>query len=429
MTTSPKKKRRNSSDLMPVQDQWEPYDQNATVNAFPQDQYSDAYAQPAEAPAESPHQNFRGYTPVPPRFDPSTAPFQNESSSLHDALNPSALLAQLSPLAQPPQPLQQLSALSTPVLSLSNSLQPDSDGKGSQLPPPLFGQEFHGMSINTFDLFANHSHNSIPRPDHYAHLDFNNFSIPDFMMSPWEPRGGIIPDFQDSPLSTISQLNEDFSSASSTPFTIPSHISPLTSTLQFSPCTISAPQISPFTHEAQLSPVSSPNPETVVDLPNTDASLNSLLFSQPGTPTSGIISDSAASNETVNDVARRARKAIARKTKQPIIKAFSAARLSSLLPLGNEYVFEPSHRLVDMLTRSQARISDHMHAEGPNAGLQERLRAPAASAPPENYSNIAKKSIRVTKRLPINRTGALCPDVEGRGRWITSPHCYRVQRY
>lgn len=305
---------------------------------FHQDQYPDVYVHPTEAPSERSHQDFRGYTPVPARYDPSVAPFQNNSSTLHGALDPSANSLRFSPPSQPPQPLQQASALSTPALSSSNSLQPDSDGKTSLLPPPLYGQDFQGISLNPFDMFVNQSHNSIHRPDSYPPLDFSNFSIPDFIMGSWEPRGGVIPDFEDSPLSTISQLNDEFSSASSTPFTtmMPLQFSPLTSTLHFSPCTITTPQISPYTHEAQLSPVSSPNPETIVDLPNTDASLNSLLFSQPGTPTTGIISDSTASNDTVNDVARRARKAMARKTKQPIIKAFSAARLSSLLPLGNE---------------------------------------------------------------------------------------------
>lgn len=339
MTTSPKKKRRHSSDLMPAQDQWEPYDQNNAVEAFPQDEYSDVYAHSTEPPSEGPHQDLRGYTPVPARFDPSTAPFQSESSTLHGAL---VLPAELSPRSQPPQSLHEPSALSTPALSSSNSSQPESDGKTSQMPPPLYGHDFQGLSINTFDMFANHTHNSIHRQDSYLPLDFNNFSIPDlpdFIMGPWEPRGGIIPDFQDSPLSTVSQLNDEFSSASSTPFTMHSTFSPLTSTLHFSPCTITTPQISPFTHEVQLPPVSSPNPETIVDLPNTGASPNSLLFSQPGTPTAGIISESTVSNDTVNDVARRARKAMTRKTKQPIIKAFSAARLSSLLPLGNEYVF------------------------------------------------------------------------------------------
>lgn len=128
----------------------------------------------------------------------------------------------------------------------------------------------------------------------------------------WKPRSAPETDFENSPRSTVdnrSVFNDDFSSASSTPFGI----------------------------STPLSPGSSPWVGTIVDLPTNAEPPSSLLFSSP--------------NDSHSSLLQRTRKH-ARKSK-PSMKASTSTRLSSILALECVYSHSSCHvSISDLLLAS-----------------------------------------------------------------------------
>lgn len=245
-------------------------------------------------------------------LDPNVAPFKFSSSSLSAAL---------SDPPRPPPSLPPISLNNTPELLVQDipndserqpSLSPLSQCNGipemndilmsqpnySQ-PPPMDGPSLeasiaHLPYDDTFSLGRLHDTSFFTSASPiYIPAELPRTSLDTIQFSFWKLRSAPETDF-DSPRSTIdnrSVLNDDFSSASSTPFGL------------FTP----------------LSPASSPFTGTILDLPNADLPMTTSLLFSP-------------SNESQSSLLQRTKKLNVRKPK-PSMKATTATRLSSILPL------------------------------------------------------------------------------------------------
>lgn len=253
--------------------------------------------------------------------DPKIAPFQFSSSSLSAAL---------SDPPPPPAPLPNNSVYNTPELSLQDIYQ--DAGETQQSLSPL--SQFNGIPEMCDILMSQpgdfpqglmdppQMEASITQPafeDNFnlSRLQDSSFytsASPIFLTSDlsrtldplqfnfWKPRSAPETDFENSPRSTVdnrSVFNDDFSSASSTPFGI----------------------------STPLSPGSSPWVGTIVDLPTNAEPPSSLLFSSP--------------NDSHSSLLQRTRKH-ARKSK-PSMKASTSTRLSSILALECVYSHSSCH--------------------------------------------------------------------------------------
>lgn len=236
--------------------------------------------------------------------DPIVAPFQFSSSSLSAAL---------SDPPRPPPPLPPVSAFNTPELLVQDipndpdrqpSLSPLSQCNGipemddilmslEDYSQESMGQQSSKTSFSQLPSYEIDSFNFGPLPEYALSSSASPISTqPDLArtldplrLTFWKPRG------QSDEFYSPSVINDaELSSASSTPFIFSSN----------------------------LSPNSSPQSISLVDLPATEQlSSNSLLFSQ---------------GESRMNHVRRARKSTSKKPK-PILKPSLATRLSSTLPL------------------------------------------------------------------------------------------------
>ncbi|KAF8202953.1 hypothetical protein BJ912DRAFT_1052975 [Pholiota molesta] len=228
---------------------------------------------------------FREPTPeVLDMRDPNVAPFQFSSSSLSAAL---------SDPPRPPPSLPPISLNNTPEL-LVQDIPNDPDRQPSLSPL----SQCNGIpEMNDILMSQPTIHSRHPWMDPaWKHLSpiyqLPRSSLDALQFSFWKPRSA--PEDFDSPRSTIdnrSIFNDDFSSASSTPFGL------------FTP----------------LSPASSPYTGTILDLPNADLPTSTSLLFSP-------------SNESQSSLLQRTKKLNVRKPK-PSMKATTATRLSSILPL------------------------------------------------------------------------------------------------
>ena len=224
--------------------------------------------------------------PTPERLyipDPKIAPFQFSSSSLSAAL---------SDPPPPPAPLPNISVYNTPEIPVNDIFQ--DTGETQQSLSPL--SQFNGIP-EMCDIFMSQpgdysqglmdppqmeaSTSQPPFEDTFnlSHLHDSSFytsASPIFVTSDlsrtldplqfniWKPRSAPETDFENSPRSTIdnrSVFNDDFSSASSTPYGI----------------------------STPLSPQSSPWAGTIVDLPTNSEPPSSLLFSSPNDSHSSLL--------------------------------------------------------------------------------------------------------------------------------------------
>jgi len=238
--------------------------------------------------------------PLPERPNPDVAPFQFSSSSLSAALS------------DPPRythPLPPHSISNTPELSQDTLDEPTNLSPLSQFP------DMHDVLMSPDDSpFESQLQVDVSQPPYedpfFLSLDDRfQFSSPvnfpselshdHIFQEMWKMRGTEEIEF-DSPRSVLDGLvnftdfHDNFSSPMSTPYS------------------------TPFFHSNSLSPTSSPNPISFVDLPNAEfPSTGSLLFSPPVHP-------------------RRLTKKISSRKQKTTMKIPMVTRLSSSLPLSSE---------------------------------------------------------------------------------------------
>lgn len=235
--------------------------------------------------------------PLPERRNPEGAPFQFSSSSLSAAL---------SDPPPPHNPLPPYSSSDTPELFQDTNLSPLSQlpemhdvlmsPVGSPYEPHLRVE----VSQSTYeDPF------SFPITDGFQYISPITFPTElghdNIFQEIWKMRGTEENEF-DSPRTVFDGLVNfaDFHDSLSSP--------------------LSTPFSTPFFHSNSLSPTSSPNPVSFVDLPNAEhPSTGSLLFSPPVHP-------------------RRLAKRITTRKHKTAMNIQSLTRLSSSLPLSNESV-------------------------------------------------------------------------------------------
>ncbi|KAF9481702.1 hypothetical protein BDN70DRAFT_876021 [Pholiota conissans] len=291
-----------SVEIPPTEPQWPPYFPPEAYPTFPTDEDNTICI-------------FREPTPETLHIqDPTNvAPFQPSSSSLSAAL---------SDPPPPPRPLPPISLNNTPELLVQDipndserqpSLSPLSQCNGIPemndilMSQPSYPQPMQQMDTTHLETSITH----LPYDDTFSlsRLHDSSFftsaspiyiptelprTLDPLQFSFWKPRSAPETDFENSPRSTIdnrSVLNEDFSSAASTPFGL------------FTP----------------LSPASSPFTGQIMELPSLDQpSSTSLLFSP--------------SNDSQSSLLQRTKKLSVRKPK-PTMKTSTTTRLSSVLPL------------------------------------------------------------------------------------------------
>ena len=274
----------------PTSDSWPPY--------YPPEAYTTLTSADGHCNANN---SFHALTPpLPERPNPDGAPFQFSSSSLSAAL--SDPLHSIHPL--PPHSISNTPELSQDTLDEPINLSPlshfpemhdvlmspDDSPYESQLQvevsqPPYEDPFF--LSIN--DRFQFSSPVTFPTDLSHDHI----------FQEMWKMRSTEEIEF-DSPRSVLDGLVNfaDFHDNLSSP--------------------MSTPYSTPFFHSTSLSPTSSPNPVSFIDLPNAEfPSTGSLLFSPPVHP-------------------RRSVKKIASRKHKTSMKIPMVTRLSSSLPLSSE---------------------------------------------------------------------------------------------
>jgi hypothetical protein len=282
-----------ASTPAPTSISWPPY--------YPPEAYTTLTSADGYYNAIRPNQPFYALTPPPPeRPNPDGAPFQFSSSSLSAALSdPLHSIHPLPPhsISNTPELTQDtldepinLSPLSQLPEMYDVLMSPDDSPYESQLQvevsqPPYEDPFF--LSIN--DRFQFSSPVTFPTELSQDHL----------FQEMWKMRGTEELEF-DSPRSVLDGLVNfaDFHDNLSSP--------------------MSTPYSTPFFHSNSLSPASSPNPVSFVDLPNAEfPSTGSLLFSPPVHP-------------------RRPVKKTASRKHKTTMKIPMVTRLSSSLPLSSE---------------------------------------------------------------------------------------------
>jgi hypothetical protein len=245
-----------------------------------------------------PARPFHVLTPLLERPNPEGAPFQFSSSSLSAALS------------DPPRsihpPLPPHSTSDTPELSQDTLDEPTNLSPLSQFP------EMHDVFMSPDDsVYESQLQVEVSQPPYEDPFFLSGFQFSSpvsfqtelshdhIFQEMWKMRGTEEIEF-DSPCSVLDGLVDfaDFQDNLSSP--------------------MSTPYSTPFFHSNSLSPTSSPNPVSFVDLPNPEIpSTGSLLFSPPVYP-------------------RRPVKKIASRKLKPHMKIPLVTRLSSSLPLSSE---------------------------------------------------------------------------------------------
>jgi len=234
--------------------------------------------------------------------DPIVAPFQFSSSSLSAAL---------SDPPRPPPPLPPVSAFNTPEL-LVQDIPSDPDRQPSLSPL----SQSNGIPEMDDVLMSFYSQESIEQQSSKTSLS---------QLPPYETDAFHFGHFTEyalsssaSPISTQPELARTLDPLRLTIWKARGQIDEFYSPSVINDAELSSASSTPFIFSSNLSPNSSPQSISLLDLPATEhPSSNSLLFSPP---------------ESRMNHARRARKSTSKKPK-PILKPSLATRLSSTLPL------------------------------------------------------------------------------------------------
>ncbi|KXN83638.1 Transcriptional activator Myb [Leucoagaricus sp. SymC.cos] len=283
---------------------WPPY--------YPPESY------PIPGSSLSPSHSFRLPSPDIVPVSPHVAPFQYSSSSLSAALSaPPQLPRPLPPVSSEPplmdvQPQPEppsladttlnadqndehddLMSLDDPLVSLSNETAPAIEHLTTSLLPPVFASPLlqppislnvqQSISISPISQSNDNPFHFDPLQEFWKSPNLSDLLAPLFEQSP-----------QSTPNTLLADTNYEDSSAASTPFSI-------------------APSVSP---------ISSPNVSSPVDLPGSEQSMSSttsLLFSTPREPTRPHVPPSRSRRPT--------------STSKKLLKPGTPMRLSSNLPL------------------------------------------------------------------------------------------------
>lgn len=318
---------------------------------------------------------FHAFTPaLLERPNPEGAPFQFSSSSLSAALSDPPRHHPLPPSDTPELSQDTLDANLSPLSPLPEIHDVLMSPNDSPYEPQLEVEVSQPYEDSFF----------FPITDRFQYISPISFptelSHDNIFQEMWKMRGTEEIEF-DSPRSVLDGLVNfaDFQDTLSSP--------------------LSTPYSTPFFHSNPLSPTSSPNPISFVDLPNAELpSAGSLLFSPTVHP-------------------RRPAKKISLRKHKSTMKIPLLTRLSSSLPLSSESVssFCLSHCISNECSLTVP-ILNRMPAVVHHAGPIIRTKVQTVSPPLENYKIMPKTSTPKKKAL-ISRIDALWLAAGNLGRY------------